>query len=180
MDKYKVCTAALSLALLLSLTGCTLGTPAASPTPSPTQTVAPTPSPGEVAAEEFVRTFSETYPGYQLLDYVVGKEENAPIWLVGVAQDPETGSSSTLFILDDTGTPQKLGLASGSYAVYREKDGIRLEGNVIHLSLDVSNSAAASLWEIHDFAITFTQEMENGVPVTRYTVDGGIRSQDAS
>lgn len=173
MDKQKLCAAALSATLLLSLTSCTLGSPAASPTPAPTQTVAPTPSPGELAAEEFVRTFSETYPGYELLDYVVSKEENALIWLVGVAQDPETGSSSTLFILDHTGAAQKVVLASGSYAVYRQEDGITLDGNMIHVSFNLSNSAAASLWEIHDYAITATQDGDS----IQFTNQETIRSE---
>ena len=43
MDKYKLCAAALSAALLVALPGCTLGTP--TPTPTPTPTVAPSKKP---------------------------------------------------------------------------------------------------------------------------------------
>ena len=53
MDKYKLCAAALSAALLVALTGGTLGTP--TPTPTPTPTGAPTPTPYEEEAEAFVR-----------------------------------------------------------------------------------------------------------------------------
>ena len=48
MDKYKLCAAALSAALLVALPGCTLGTP--TPTPTPTPPVVPTPNPYEEEA----------------------------------------------------------------------------------------------------------------------------------
>lgn len=171
MDKYKLCAAALSAALLVALPGCTLGAPTPTPTPSPT--VAPTPNPYEVEAEAFVETFSQDHPGYELLDYAVGSEDTAPIHVAAVAKDLESGSSSTLFLLDANGATQQTGLAADTYAVYREKDGITLEGNVIHLSLDVSIPAAASLWEIHDYAITVTQG-EDGI---QFTSQNTIRSE---
>ena len=163
MDKYKLCAAALSAALLVALPGCTLGTP--TPTPTPTPTVVPTPNPYEEEAEAFVETFSQDHPGYELLDYAVGSAETAPIHAAVVAKDLENGSSSTLFLLGDNGATQQLELARDSYTVYREEDGITLEGNVVHLSLDLSIPAAASLWEIHDYAITVTQD-ENGIQNT--------------
>ena len=43
MDKYKLCAAALSAALLVALPGCTLGTP--TPTPSPPPPGGPPPHP---------------------------------------------------------------------------------------------------------------------------------------
>lgn len=173
MDKYKLCAAALSAALLVALPGCTLGAPTASPTPTPTPTVAPTPNPYEMEAEAFVETFSQEHPGYELLDYAVGSEATAPIHVAAVAKDLESGSSSTLFILDANGATQQTGLAADAYAVYREEDGITLEGNVVHLSLDVSIPSAASLWEVHDYAITVTQN-ENGV---QFTNQDTIRSE---
>lgn len=163
MDKYKLCAAALSAALLVALPGCTLGTP--TPTPTPTPTVAPTPNPYEEEAEAFVETFSQDHPGYELLDYAVGSPGTAPIHAAVIAKDTESGSSSTLFLLGDNGVTQQLELAQDSYTVYREEDGITLNGNVVHLSLDLSIPAAASLWEIHDYAITVTQD-ENGIQNT--------------
>lgn len=163
MDKYKLCAAALSAALLVALPGCTLGAP--TPTPTPTPTVAPTPNPYEEEAEAFVETFSQDHPGYELLDYAVGSPDTAPIHAAVIAKDTESGSSSTLFLLGDNGVTQQLELVQDSYTVYREEDGITLNGNVVHLSLDLSIPAAASLWEIHDYAITVTQD-ENGIQNT--------------
>lgn len=163
MDKYKLCAAALFTALLVALPGCTLGSPTASPTP--TETVSPTPNPYQQEAEAFVRDFADNYPGYALLDYAVGSAETAPIHVAAVAKDSESGSSSTLFLVGDTGATQKVVLGSGSYTVYREKDGITLDGNIVHISFDLSDSTAASLWQIHDYAITVTQD-ENGIAFT--------------
>ena len=163
MDKYKLCAAALSAALLVALPGCTLGTP--TPTPTPTPTVAPTPNPYEEEAEAFVETFAQDHPGYELLDYAVGSPDTATIHAAVIAKDTKSGSSSTLFLLGDNGATQQLELAQDSYTVYREEDGITLKGNVVHLSLDLSIPAAASLWEIHDYAITVTQD-ENGIQNT--------------
>ena len=163
MDKYKLCAAALSAALLVALPGCTLGTP--TPTPTPTPTVAPTPNPYEEEAEAFVETFSQDHPSYELLDYAVGSPDTAPNHAAVIAKDTESGSSSTLFLLGDNGVTQQLELAQDSYTVYREEDGITLNGNVVHLSLDLSIPGAASLWEIHDYAITVTQD-ENGIQNT--------------
>lgn len=165
MDKYKLCAAALSAALLVALPGCTLGTP--TPTPTPTPTVAPTPNPYEEEAEAFVETFSQDHPGYELLDYAVGSPDTAPIHAAVIAKDTESGSSSTLFILDDNGVTQQMELASDSYTVYREEDDITLEGNVVRLSLDVSIPSAASLWEIHDYAITVTQDGDSILSTTQ-------------
>ena len=116
-------------------------------------------------AEAFVETFAQDHPGYELLDYAVGSPDTAPIHAAVIAKDTESGSSSTLFLLGDNGVTQQLELAQDSYTVYREEDGITLEGNVVHLSLDLSIPAAASLWEIHDYAITVTQD-ENGIQNT--------------
>ena len=168
MDKYKLCAAALSTALLVALPGCTLGSPTASPTP--TETVSPTPNPYQQEAEAFVRNFTDHYPGYELLDYAVGSAETAPIHVAAVAKDNESGSSSTLFLVGDTGATQKVALGSGSYTVYREEDGITLNGNVVHLSLDLSIPSAASLWEIHDYAITVTQDGDSILSTTQDTI----------
>ena len=168
MDKYKLCAAALSAALLAALPGCTLGTP--TPTPTPIPTVAPTPNPYEVEAEAFVETFSQDHPGYELLDYAVGSPDTAPIHAAVIAKDTESGSSSTLFLLGDNGVTQQVELASDSYTVYREEDGITLEGNVVRLSLDVSIPSAASLWEIHDYAITVTQDGDSILSTTQDTI----------
>lgn len=168
MDKYKLCAAALSAALLAALPGCTLGTP--TPTPTPTPTVAPTPNPYEDEAEAFAETFSQDHPGYELLDDAVGSPDTAPIHAAVIAKDTESGSSSTLFLLGDNGVTQQVELASGSYTVYREEDGITLEGNVVRLSLDVSIPSAASLWEIHDYAITVTQDGDSILSTTQDTI----------
>ena len=112
-----------------------------------------------------METFSQDHPDYELLDYAVGSPDTAPIHAAVIAKDTESGSSSTLFLLGDNGVTQQLELAQDSYTVYREEDGITLEGNVVHLSLDLSIPAAASLWEIHDYAITVTQD-ENGIQNT--------------
>lgn len=168
MDKYKLCAAALSAALLAALPGCTLGTP--TPTPTPTPTVAPTPNPYEDEAEAFAETFSQDHPGYELLDYAVGSKDTAPIHAAVIAKDTESGSSSTLFLLGDNGVTQQVELAQDSYTVYREEDDITLEGNVVRLSLDVSIPSAASLWEIHDYAITVTQDGDSILSTTQDTI----------
>ena len=168
MDKYKLCAAALSAALLVALPGCTLGTP--TPTPTPTPTVVPTPNPYVEEAEAFAETFSQDHPGYELLDYAVGSPDTAPIHAAVIAKDTESGSSSTLFLLGDNGVTQQVELASDSYTVYREEDGITLEGNVVRLSLDVSIPSAASLWEIHDYAITVTQDGDSILSTTQDTI----------
>lgn len=168
MDKYKLCAAALSAALLAALPGCTLGTP--TPTPTPIPTVAPTPNPYEDEAEAFAETFSQDHPGYELLDYAVGSPDTAPIHAAVIAKDTESGSSSTLFLLGDNGVTQQVELASDSYTVYREEDDITLEGNVVRLSLDVSIPSAASLWEIHDYAITVTQDGDSILSTTQDTI----------
>lgn len=168
MDKYKLCAAALSAALLAALPGCTLGTP--TPTPTPTPTVAPTPNPYEDEAEAFAETFSQDHPGYELLDYAVGSPDTAPIHAAVIAKDTESGSSSTLFLLGDNGVTQQVELAQDSYTVYREEDDITLEGNVVRLSLDVSIPSAASLWEIHDYAITVTQDGDSILSTTQDTI----------
>ena len=163
MDKYKLCAAALSAALLVALPGCTLGTP--TPTPTPPPPVAPAPHPHEEGAGGLVGAVPQDHPGYELLDYAVGSPDTAPIHAAVIAKDTESGSSSTLFLLGDNGVTQQLELAQDSYTVYREEDGITLNGNVVHLSLDLSIPAAASLWEIHDYSITVTQD-ENGIQNT--------------
>lgn len=175
MNQYQRFTAALSAALLLVLSGCTLGS--TTPSPTPTETVSPTPNPYQQEAEAFVRNFTDQYPGYELLDYAVGSPETAPIHVAAVAKDKQSGSSSTLFLVDDTGEAQKVVLGSGSYTVYREEDGITLDGNIIHISFNLSNSTAASLWQIHDFALTVTQEMQDGVPSIQYTTQEDIRTE---
>ena len=46
------------------------------------------------------------------MQYVFGSAENAPIQLVAIARNKETGSSATLFVLDENGVGQVV-LASG-------------------------------------------------------------------
>lgn len=62
----------------------------------------------------------------------MGADENAPIELVVVALDRETGWSSTLFILDAHGMG-RVELAGGYPAAYRQEDGLYLDGNVISI-----------------------------------------------
>ena len=55
-------------------------------------------------------------------------------------------------------------LASEYLATYRKEDGLRLDNNVISISLDVSISDTDS--EIHDFKITVTQQESNQGEIT--------------
>lgn len=109
--------------------------------------------------ENFIENFSQEYPDFELLDYELGSEENYPIQLVAVAENKETGSSSTLFILDNKGTGQVV-LASECFGTYRKEDGLYLDKNIISVSLDLV--MPDSTFEIHDFNITVTKEYHQG------------------
>lgn len=112
----------------------------------------------EERSENFIENFSLDYPTFELLDYVLGSDKNIPIQLVAIAKNKETGSSSTLFILDSNGVGQVV-LASEYSATYRKEDGLQLDNNAILISLDLKISDTNS--EIHDFNITVTQTKDN-------------------
>lgn len=120
----------------------------------------------------FIEDFSQNYPNFELLDYILGSDENAPIQCVVIAENKETNSSSTLFIVDDNGVGQVV-LASEYLAMYRKEDGLYLDKNVILVSLDVMMTDSTS--EIHDFAITVTQEENEGTVNTVYSSEEVVR-----
>lgn len=122
--------------------------------------------------ENFLDTFTQTYPDFNLLDYVIGSDKNKPIKLAVIAENKKSGSSSTLFIVDDKGTGQVV-LASDYFAAYRKEDGITLNENVISVSLDLNSSDTE--YEIHDFEITVTQKEKEGRPDTVYASKETIR-----
>lgn len=122
--------------------------------------------------KKFIENFSYDYPNFELLEYTLGSAENLPIQLVAIAQNKETGSSSTLFVLDNNGVGQVV-LASEYLAIYRKEDELRLDKNVISVSLDLAISDTKS--EIHDFNITVTQEENQGKINTVYSSQETIR-----
>ena len=75
----------------------------------------------ESRGEKFIENFPQDYPSFELLEYVFGSAENAPIQLVAIARNKETGSSATLFVLDENGVGQVV-LASGYSATYCKED----------------------------------------------------------
>ena len=119
----------------------------------------------ESRGEKFIENFPQDYPSFELLEYVFGSAENAPIQLVAIARNKETGSSATLFVLDENGVGQVV-LASGYSATYCKEDGLQLDKNVISISLNLEISSTNS--EIHDFNITVTQEENQGKVNTVY------------
>lgn len=121
----------------------------------------------------FVENFSQNYPQFELLDCIVGSEENAPIQLVAIVKNKENATSSTLFIVDRNGVGQVV-LASEYFSTYRKEDGLHLGENVISVSLDVAITDTSS--EIHDFDITVTQEKTQEKRNTLYTSKETIRS----
>lgn len=124
-------------------------------------------------ADEFLKGFARSYPDFELLDYVIGSDENGPVELAAIAKDKQKGSSSTLFIVDANGFGQVV-LASDCFAAYREADGLALKENRILLSLDVRRSDED--WEIHDFELTVTQKEEQGIAKTLYASKETIRT----
>lgn len=124
--------------------------------------------------EKFIENFSQDYPTFELLEYVLGSDENVPIQLVAIAKNKETGSSSTLYILDSNGVGQVV-LASEYLATYCKEDGLQLDNNVISISLDLAISDTNS--EIHDFNLTVTQTEDNqGKINTVYSSQETIRN----
>ena len=122
--------------------------------------------------KSFIEDFDYNYPEYKLLDYVVGTDENSPIQLVAIAEEEESGRSSTLFIVDGSGIGQVV-LASDSFATYREEEGMTLGKNTISLSLDLKKSDTDL--EVHDFVITVTQDNNDGKTNTVYSSKEKIR-----
>ena len=137
---------------------------------SPTQDIAA----ANEHIDEFLENFAQRYPDFELLDYIIGSDENSPIELVAIAKDKQTGSSSTLFIVDANGFGQVV-LASDRLAVYREVDGLALKENRILLSLDTQLTDGDR--EIHDFELTVTQEEEQGIAKTLYSSKETIRAK---
>ena len=131
----------------------------------------------ESRGEKFIENFPQDYPSFELLEYVFGSAENAPIQLVAIARNKETGSSATLFVLDENGVGQVV-LASGYSATYCKEDGLQLDKNVISISLNLEISSTNS--EIHDFNITVTQEENQGKVNTVYSSQENIRSKVAN
>lgn len=126
-------------------------------------------------AEEFLNNFSENYPDYQIVDYVKADSDDAPILLAAVALNKKDGTSSTIFAVSKDYC-NHVTLASGSTAVYREDDGLTLDGNIIKFSLNIFTDNSAEIIEtdenggqsflatpeIHDYELTATFENENG------------------
>lgn len=123
-------------------------------------------------SKEFLKTFSQDYPTFELIDYVVGTEENFPIRLVAIGENKENGTSSTLFIVDDNGVGQVI-LASEYFATYRREDGLYLNKNIISISLDLEKRDIGT--EIHDYNLTVTQEEHQGKINTLYSSQETIR-----
>ena len=164
----------------VTLSGCADTVPLNDVTESPSETVSEAvgepvqdTTPANIRADEFLENFVQDYPDFELVDYVIGSEENSPIQLAVVARNKQGGSSSTLFIVDPNGVGQVV-LASDSAAFYREEDGIALEGNRILLSLSVRISAID--YEIHDYELTVTQEEDQGVTGMLYSSNENIRA----
>ncbi len=128
----------------------------------------------ETTYQEFVDQFSDNCPDFELLDVQKGSNENDPILCAGVAENKTDNTSSTLFIVDDSGIGQ-VTLADGLNGIYREEDGLVLDGNVISISLEIINSDQSE--EIHDYKITVTREYDQGVPNILYKNDETIRKE---
>lgn len=126
----------------------------------------------EERAKTFVENFSQNYPGFEMLDYIVGSDENAPIQLVAIVKNRKNSTSSTLFIVDRNGVG-KVVLAGEYFSTYRKEDGLYLSENVISVSLDVAITDTS--YEIHDFDITVTQEEKLGKLNTIYASNETIR-----
>jgi uncharacterized membrane protein len=120
----------------------------------------------------YLENFSQDYPDFEILNYVVAAEENYPIRFVVIAENKENGTSSTLFIVDDNGVGQVV-LASEYVASFRKEDGLFLKENIIALSLDVNISDEN--YEIHDFEITVSQKENQGQIDTLYSSKEVIR-----
>lgn len=126
-------------------------------------------------SEEFLNNFSENYPDYQIVDYVKSDSDDAPILLAAVALNKNEGTSSTIFAVSK-GYCDHITLASGLNAVYREDDGLILDGNIIKFSLNIFTDNSAEIIEsnengeqglfvtpeIHDYELTVTFEDEDG------------------
>lgn len=126
-------------------------------------------------SEEFLNNFSENYPDYQIVDYVKSDSDDAPILLAAVALNKNDGTSSTIFAVSKDYCDH-ITLASGSNAVYREDDGLILDGNIIKFSLNIFTDNSAEIIEsnengeqgflvtpeIHDYELTVTFEDEDG------------------
>lgn len=122
-----------------------------------------------IQVDRFLRNFSTDYPEFRLLEYIIGSEENDPIFLVGIGENQETAVSSTLFFVHGNGVGT-VTLAYGQYASYREEDGFRLEGNGISFSLNVECDTG---FEIHDYTVTAHKEENDsligyGIVYTNY------------
>ena len=128
----------------------------------------------ENRCKKFIENFPQDYPSFELLEYVVGSAENAPVQLVAIARNKETGSSSTLFVVDENGVGQVV-LASNCSATYCEEDGLKLDKNVISISLNLEISSTNS--EIHDFKLTVTQREDQGVVGMVYASQENTRSK---
>lgn len=119
--------------------------------------------------DDFVDNFTENNPEYILLDSVMGAPENYPIMAAGIGQNKETGASSTLFIVDDSGVAQHVGFGNEE-GKYREEDGLSLDENTVVFSLSFKNEANQNE-EIHDIRLSFTKKGND----IFYTNDGTIR-----
>lgn len=166
----------LLLAFVLLLSACSNNSP---PDDNTKEVLPELESAGSIESwgEKFIENFPQDYPSFELLEYVFGSAENAPIQLVAIARNKETGSSATLFVLDENGVGQVV-LASGYSATYCKEDGLQLDKNVISISLNLEISSTNS--EIHDFNITVTQEENQGKVNTVYSSQENIRSKVAN
>lgn len=146
----------------------------AAPEPSDEPTEPPTDSAAlsEEKTEEYLKSISEDYPKCQVIDYVLGSDENEPIDFVTAVWEDETNSSSALLIANSLGVGK---VAFGDKRIlYRPEDGLRLDKNVIYVSFDFildENSDGSTTYEIHDYELAVTEEEnDDGVKGTVYTV----------
>lgn len=118
--------------------------------------------------KQFVNQISEEYPDFNILDSTIGSSENAPIMLVGVGENKNDGTSSTLFISDENGIIQTVTLASDNKGTYIKENGLILDKNTILISLKLIGSKQNE--EIHDFKITVTKQNGNIVYSSEETI----------
>ena len=129
----------------------------------------------ETDVDGFIDNFNDNHPGYELLDYLIATENNAPIKLVVVAFDKENNSSANLFFLFDNNHRGNISLAEKTHAYYRQEDGLRLEKNVVFFSANLEISYGE--YEIYDFQITVNSIDDSQPYGINYTSTETIRQK---
>ena len=118
--------------------------------------------------KQFVNQISKEYHDFNILDLTIGSSKNNPIMFVGVGENKNDGTSSTLFISDENGIIQMVTLASDNQGRYIEEDGLVLDKNTILISLKLIDSKQNE--EIHDFKMTVTKQNGNIVYSSEETI----------